>query len=165
MSTTLKCSKCGQEKDSSSFAKNKSRRSGYNSYCKDCAKDNYYSKAEYKSSKALSNRKSALKRKYGLTLEDYQLMWDNQGGVCAICGQPEIGKLLSVDHNHSTGKIRDLLCDRCNKGIGQAKEDLDIICNMIEYLLREEDCLDGLELMKVDLKGQCPRNGKTRLYS
>lgn len=76
-----------------------------------------------------------LKRKFGITLEDYQQMFDKQSGLCAICGRPNsINKLLAVDHNHKTGKIRALLCHGCNLAIGHAREDEGILIKMIEYL-------------------------------
>lgn len=67
-------------------------------------------------------RKNALMKKYGMTLEDYTALYTNQFGRCAICGKPEADdgrwKRLAVDHNHSTGKIRGLLCIKCNVRLG-----------------------------------------------
>jgi hypothetical protein len=63
-------------------------------------------------------RKDALKCLYGLSLDDYASMVQRQGGVCAICGNPPRVRNLSVDHNHNTGTIRGLLCDKCNLGLG-----------------------------------------------
>ena len=61
--------------------------------------------------KKISDRKSHLKRKYGLTLEEYDAMLEAQGGVCAICGEPRPEeRTLHVDHDHETGAIRGLLC-------------------------------------------------------
>lgn len=59
-------------------------------------------------------------RKFGLTQEQYDAMLAAQGGVCAICGDPPSGKrpILRVDHCHVTDRVRDLLCHRCNSGIG-----------------------------------------------
>jgi hypothetical protein len=66
--------------------------------------------------KQLWDRKGHLKRKFGMTLDDYERMLKAQGGVCAICGEarPE-ERTLHVDHDHETGAIRGLLCFRCNK--------------------------------------------------
>jgi len=59
----------------------------------------------------------------------------DQAGRCAICGTPEQeGKKLAVDHCHSTGKIRDLLCDRCNAGIGYFLEKSELLIAAAEYL-------------------------------
>lgn len=71
-----------------------------------------------------SERKCLL-RKYGLTLEAYDEMLARQGGVCALCGEPERGlsrgvvKLLAVDHCHKTGLVRGLLCSACNLSVGR----------------------------------------------
>ena len=66
-------------------------------------------------------RKSAmLKYEYGITLDDYNKMFNAQEGKCAICKkhQNELKKTLCVDHDHKTGKVRGLLCGRCNAGLG-----------------------------------------------
>jgi recombination endonuclease VII len=59
-----------------------------------------------------------LKYRYGLSKEDYERMLDEQGGVCAICGSAPDKQRLSVDHNHGTGKVRGLLCHKCNLALG-----------------------------------------------
>jgi hypothetical protein len=61
-----------------------------------------------------------LRRKFGMTLQQYKNILDKQSGQCIICGKtPEQnGKMLAVDHNHTTGQIRDLLCNNCNVTIG-----------------------------------------------
>lgn len=81
-------------------------------------------------------------RKYGITLAEYSEKVAAQGNLCAICGKPETecrgGKLkaLGVDHNHETNEIRDLLCTACNKLIGLANEDRDVLLSAIKYLDR-----------------------------
>lgn len=79
-----------------------------------------------------------LKYKYGLTVEQYESMVVAQGGVCAACGRPPSGstKKLRVDHNHKTGKVRDLLCHNCNVSLGLLGEDIQIIRSLILYLWR-----------------------------
>ena len=62
-----------------------------------------------------SYRRHSLKRKFNMTLEQYDKMFEDQGGVCVICGGiSDRGYRLAVDHNHETGKIRGLLCSKCN---------------------------------------------------
>lgn len=84
--------------------------------------------------------KKHYKKKYGITLDDYNAMLHAQGGVCAICGQPEMrimrGKVaaLSVDHCHTTGKVRGLLCNRCNIGLQMFKDNVELIQKASEYL-------------------------------
>jgi recombination endonuclease VII len=67
-----------------------------------------------------------LKAKYGITLEDYAAMLERQDGQCAICGTAD--EKLVVDHNHTTGRVRSLLCHLCNALIGCAREDVAILC-------------------------------------
>ncbi len=81
-----------------------------------------------------------LKRKFGLTGEQYDAMVAAQGGVCAICRNPEtatrqgIVKLLAVDHCHATGKIRGLLCNACNAMLGHGRDDVTLLKAAIAYL-------------------------------
>lgn len=77
-----------------------------------------------------------LKSKFGITLEQYNIMFKEQLGCCAICGTHQItlNKSLAVDHNHSTGKVRKLLCPKCNMALGYTKEDIVILTNMIDYI-------------------------------
>lgn len=79
---------------------------------------------------------------YGITKDQWQDMFKSQDGTCAICKQPETlfdSKLqktrkLSVDHCHKTGRVRGLLCGKCNKGIGLLNEDPTLLSNAIDYL-------------------------------
>lgn len=80
-------------------------------------------------------RSDTLKRRYGIDVEQQKQMYISQNGVCAICGKKfKNGKDMHVDHNHVTGKIRQLLCNRCNFLIGNANEDIFILSNAIAYL-------------------------------
>lgn len=84
-------------------------------------------------------REQQLRKNYGLTPEDYDRMYDEQGGKCAICksddhkGRKSV-KYWPIDHCHTTGKIRGLLCFRCNSGLGNFKDDIDSLKQAIEYL-------------------------------
>jgi hypothetical protein len=79
-----------------------------------------------------------LKHTYGITLEDETRMIKEQSGRCAICGDPlnspGIAGPFCIDHDHSTGKIRGLLCDKCNRGIGCFNDDPKNLKSAIEYL-------------------------------
>lgn len=85
----------------------------------------------------------AYKKRHGVTREIYEQMFLAQGGVCAICKEPETtvqrtGKVqrLSVDHCHATGKVRGLLCSWCNPALGGARDSIRILRAMIDYLKR-----------------------------
>lgn len=82
-------------------------------------------------------RSERLKFTYGITLDDYRAMYSAQNGRCEICGdhKPDNGKDgLVVDHCHTIGTVRALLCTHCNKGIGQFREDVLRLTKAIEYL-------------------------------
>lgn len=80
-------------------------------------------------------RNQQLKRDYGITLEEYNERLLAQGGVCAICKSPPTGRFqLAVDHCHSTGIIRGLLCSFCNHGIGNFRDDVQRLASAITYL-------------------------------
>ena len=133
---TLVCTSCHKEKLESDFYIRKNRPKGYTSACKSCTlqqvKFNW-------SPRQQSSYK--LKANYGLTLEDYEQLLTKQKGVCAICFQPETTmsnagyiKNLSVDHCHTTGKIRGLLCHHCNTGIGKFMDSVERLESAIKYL-------------------------------
>lgn len=88
------------------------------------------------------NRKQLLRRRYGMTIPEYENKLKDQNGVCAICKNPETqkrkGKIqsLAVDHNHKTGEIRGLLCSHCNNMIGRASDNIDTLKNAIIYLTK-----------------------------
>lgn len=79
-------------------------------------------------------KKYRLKYRFGLTVEEYERMLDEQGGVCAICGEPSAGRDLDVDHNHETNQVRGLLCWNCNTGIGKFKDSPMLLKKAIKYL-------------------------------
>lgn len=95
---------------------------------------------------ARSIRNANYKRKYGITLQEYEDMHTKQEGLCAICNRPETmlghkGTLVSlaVDHCHKTGKIRALLCRNCNTMLGGSRDNIDILLNAIRYLKEHHD--------------------------
>lgn len=81
-------------------------------------------------------RRGNLKHNYGITVEQWDEMFEAQGGKCAICREPETtGKgRLHVDHHHGNGKVRSLLCDHCNRGIGCFRDDPALLSAAIDYL-------------------------------
>lgn len=86
------------------------------------------------------NWKKFIVKSYGITHEEYYQMLDEQNGVCKICGSEDnnnercsSGKLF-IDHCHTTGKVRGLLCSKCNHGLGQFNDDTDRLQKAIDYL-------------------------------
>jgi hypothetical protein len=87
-----------------------------------------------------AERAGHLRRKYGITLADYERMFDAQGGVCAICGKtrPE-ERTLHIDHDHVSGEIRGLLCFRCNNALGDFEEQYELFAAAADYLDRDDE--------------------------
>lgn len=111
------CSKCGIFKSLSAYGPG----SGWHRVradCRGCISARVYAKRDPERV-AKADRKSLLKRCYGLSLDDYDQMLEQQRGVCGICGgtDPD-GRRLAVDHCHATGNIRGLLCGHCNRALG-----------------------------------------------
>lgn len=79
-------------------------------------------------------------KSYGLTMEEYQALYEAQGGLCAICGEPELEKWvsLSVDHDHVTQGVRGLLCHRCNRTLGMLNDDPLLFAVAAAYLAAYE---------------------------
>lgn len=90
-------------------------------------------------------RQNNLLRLYGIRIADYEAMEAAQAGLCAICQRPPTkgrGMKFHVDHCHATGKIRSLLCDGCNKGLGCFDDDPARLLAAIEYLRRHSTTPD-----------------------
>jgi hypothetical protein len=134
------CTKCNKTKAKHEFLLRKNTIKTY-SWCKDCMKENTHDWRMNRGGK-LKEKERNLKR-YGLTMKDYQSMLTSQNHVCAICHNPETFKSrnhtiaqLAVDHCHQTGKIRALLCRRCNQLLGQVNDDVHMFQVCIDYLNR-----------------------------
>lgn len=126
--TEKQCRICEQMKPYSEYAGKDLRTKKRESYCLECKK--------------FMGTERVLVR-YGLTVETYMQLFNNQGGVCRICHKPEGGgKRLAVDHDHaccsgasSCGKcIRGLICFRCNAALGMVSDDISVLESMIRYL-------------------------------
>lgn len=147
------CSKCQKEKPWTDFCASPSRRPfGLASQCRDCdglrkanQKRTHYWKDPEKG-RAYSRRRQ-LKLNFGITPEDYEVMFKKQKGRCLICGEKETyihhatrkQARLAVDHDHVTKKVRGLLCALCNKGLGSFKDDPVRLEKAINYL-KEHTC-------------------------
>lgn len=130
----LKCNKCGEYKDVSSYEWQKDRPKP-RSTCQLCRSrvpktdSQLKKKSEYKKKLYASNKKHYRmvweKRVYGVCKEDFKYNY------CAICG---ITERLHIDHCHNSGDVRGLLCSNCNLGIGNLKDNIKILKNAILYL-------------------------------
>lgn len=103
------------------------------SMCTGCAQN----QREYAAGRKAERQESRLKSRFGLSLQQYRNLLQGQNGGCAICHSTEFGsrtKTLAVDHNHSNGKIRGLLCDKCNRGLGMFNDSPELLKVAANYL-------------------------------
>jgi hypothetical protein len=135
MEETKVCSVCGEEKVLSEFASNKTNphaKQGVTSQCKKCM---YARRGTSGILRKARGKKRSRARAGGLTQGQFLARCDSQGGVCMICGE-EPDRTLNVDHDHETGKVRDLLCQACNLGLGWFEDSPSKLKLAIEYLNR-----------------------------
>jgi hypothetical protein len=139
------CGKCREVKPYAEFSP-RGERDGvkvYKSTCKSCCAAHarawfHANKEQHRITRHAHNLRAA----YGLSVEKYAAMLAAQGGVCAICGLDEPNAhgrtgakfRLSVDHCHESGRIRGLLCQKCNRAIGLLGDDIDLLRRAITYL-------------------------------
>ena len=142
------CSKCAQAKPFAEFYKRSGRKDGKGrmSACIACETQRHanrevqYKRRWYQARKE-QMRRADMERKYGITYEEYQQMHTAQRGLCAICQEPETrlnqnGETypLAIDHDHTSGKVRGLLCAMCNHGLGNFKDSPDLLRKAGDYL-------------------------------
>ena len=122
------CTKCDIEQPIANFRRCGGSKNSRRSDCKTCT-DKINKPAR---------RERHLQKFYGLSVKDYEDMVLSQNNLCAICGssEPHVGASLAVDHNHTTGKVRELLCSHCNLLLGHAKDSVDILKVAIQYLIK-----------------------------
>lgn len=149
------CKVCGELKPADLFHKHSSGKFGVRGDCAACVTK--YTK-EYRTKNRDSirakkrqahknnpdlKRKHYLKSEYGMTIEEYEIKLASQGGACAVCKSTSPKciqhKHLYIDHCHATGKIRDILCGRCNAAIGQAEENPERLEDLAAYIRKHKE--------------------------
>lgn len=129
------CTSCGVTKDITAFYLRGGKKSPNTrkAKCKECDKARI--KLQHDPDRV---RAGHLRRHYGLTTEEYDALHLTQGGKCAICGSADAGNSrrprLVVDHDHTTGVVRGLLCHPCNTALGLAGDNISTLYAMIQYL-------------------------------
>jgi hypothetical protein len=110
-------------------------------YCKGsiCGRIIPHNKGKYTltlEQRKINKRNIQLKRNFGITNEDYNRIFNEQQGKCKICNvhRNELEKNLYVDHDHQSKKIRGLLCQKCNAGLGMFQDNINILSNALKYL-------------------------------
>lgn len=90
-------------------------------------------------------RSRELKKKYGLSVEKFNAMLSDQGGACKICKkQAQKNKNLSVDHCHTSNRIRGIICQPCNMALGMVKDNVGVLRSMIAYVEANQDVQGGI---------------------
>lgn len=146
------CLRCKITKTLAEFSSDKRRHDGLAVYCRPCVavKNLAQRTREQATVEGREIRRMRLRaayvRKYGMTVADFKDLEDRQGGTCAICERPETAaqtgpskdrpRLLAIDHDHVTNKIRGLLCHRCNVVLGLVGDDPDRLERAARYLRR-----------------------------
>ena len=139
------CSVCKEEKKLSDFYNNTNSKDGKSYRCKVCdslARKKYYRENECSVEKRRERVRRHRYKKFGITEAEYDEMNAKQGGMCAICGGVDTrssSHQLSVDHCHVTGKIRGLLCNNCNRGLGLLGDTLEALEKAVSYLRRANE--------------------------
>lgn len=144
------CSRCKTEHPLSFFHKDAQRKSGLTAHCKDCvriegqqwrannkAKCNETSR-RWKAANRDRDRRNIVKRLYGITAQDLAALVSSQNNKCAGCLIEFSGSVTPcIDHNHSTGAVRGLLCRKCNTSAGQTGDNPETLERLAAYLRRD----------------------------
>jgi len=134
-----KCSRCKNKKSVDEFHKNKSTKDGYHQYCKECNSNDKKKRYQVDEGYRTRAKTNQIRVKYGLSPEDIELKLIKQNNRCAICGEEFKSKRhVFIDHNHETGKVRDLLCPKCNGGLGDFNDCVKMLRKAINYLEKFE---------------------------
>lgn len=155
-SKTRRCKKCNE---SLTWYKTQWRCvSCYKQYMKEYGKQYYATHPQVYKSDPQVKRDKNYRQKYNLSLEEYEKIFEEQNGVCLLCNRPERAKNrygdlpLAVDHDHSTGVVRALLCNSCNRAFGFLDEDPMLIMALLEYALKWKITTTSLQACRAMLK-------------
>lgn len=123
--------------------------SGHNRFCDGCQPQAVAARMERKnavrrvsvdSAAKMRNRTQSLRARYGMTVEQHAAMVNAQGNLCAICGEPpkpdgvRAASRLHIDHDHGSGRVRGLLCNHCNRGLGAFRDRPELLELAVLYL-------------------------------
>jgi hypothetical protein len=136
------CRACGSTKPMTDFKPDPTCANGFRHTCLECFRADQRERhaigkddPAYMSRLNETRRKHDLKRNYGISADEYATLHEAQGGKCRICGGSGGKRRLAVDHCHSTGVVRGLLCTSCNQGLGYFKDDVERMRRAIAYVL------------------------------
>lgn len=127
------CTRCRKFKSYDNFPKRNNRSIGVQSVCTKCV---VISNSIRKGNNPDKYRDLHYKKKYKSSIKEFMDILDSQGGMCAICKTYQ--HKMCMDHCHETMKIRGILCDRCNRGIGLLKDDPNVLLSAYDYLIKHK---------------------------
>jgi hypothetical protein len=137
------CPSCNIVKPIEEFGKNKARRDGVACYCKPCNYEYLHKRRKkYRANRDDSKVKNWYRKdRYGVGNDWYNKQFARQSGCCAICGthQSDLKRCLCIDHCHDTGQVRQLLCGKCNTGLGYFNHDPELLTIAMEYLQKHNN--------------------------
>ncbi len=138
------CSGCGLYLQAKAFRKSSKGADGLSVDCLTCQSKRVHILPEgFEQNRKMRRRNMKERRvqphaiKYGITEADWLQLLNKQGNLCAICGGKQEGRVLCIDHDHLTGKVRGLLCGNCNVGLGNFRDSPKILESAIAYLLEK----------------------------
>lgn len=132
------CKDCKIEKPVEDFYRHynkKAKKSYYRTNCKLCENERsrkYHN--ENKATRSFQNKMWKIENRFGITIDKYESMLAAQDYGCKICQGNDLDRSLAIDHNHETGKVRGLLCSKCNRGLGYFQDNVELLQKAIDYL-------------------------------
>jgi hypothetical protein len=144
------CSYCGSEREDKELqlcngCRNKKRNTDADNMsrglCRNCGGKREDLTVQHCDKCREAQRKTQLKKLYGITVEDYDRMLEEQNGVCWICAKAETtnGGTLHIDHDTQSGKVRGLLCGKCNRAIGLLNHSPELLERAVQYMREFSD--------------------------
>lgn len=151
------CKKCNLSKTLNDFSKSPSTKDRLRNWCRDCF-------AQYDKERRLTKSREYLKGRSLVrywpgsgaeeALQKREELYAKQNGTCAICKRPEaICGTLNVDHDHSTGRVRGLLCTMCNKGLGEFRDQISDLEAAVSYLKDNDAIQNNTRCLLGDAEG------------
>lgn len=125
------CTNCGRQRDSG------------NQLCMRCGATSRRASEKWKAAQTDYDKKKALRRKYGLTMEQWDSLFAAQGHACELCRTTAPVGGWTVDHDHASGRVRAILCRLCNIGLGSFRDDPELLERAAAYLRKHKLALVG----------------------
>lgn len=136
------CNHCHKQLPETEFYRNCTRKDGLNPHCKECGRESarrtyHKQRNETPEAHSLKRYSEGIKSRYGIDIGEYNRLLASQNWQCAVCKADRADATkarLHVDHNHQTGRVRGLLCTRCNNALGYAADNAERLRQLATYL-------------------------------